>query len=210
MEEKILAWERMDIDKMDKAFRRNLINCLSGFKSANLLGTRSLTGKSNLAIFSQVFHVGANPPLMGVLFRPNVVPRHSLENIRNTGHFTLNQIHKGIYDEAHQTSARYERDESEFEAVGLTPEDYHGFPAPFVEEAKLKIGLVVKEMHTIQANQTVLIVGEIVSLRVPEQAVSEDGFIDLESLNTVTISGLDSYHSTSLIKRLPYAKKQDI
>lgn len=207
MEEKILAWERMDIDKMDKSYRRNLINCLSGYKSANLLGSHSLSGKANLAIFSQVFHVGANPPLMGVLFRPNVVPRHSLENIRNTGHFTLNQVHKGIYKAAHQTSARYERDESEFGAVGLTPENYHGFPAPFVEEAKLKIGLFVKETHTIQANQTVLIVGEVLSIRIPEAAVSEDGFINLEALDAVAVSGLDGYHSANLLDRLPYAKK---
>lgn len=197
----------MDIDKMEKTFRRNLINCLSGFKSANLLGSRSLDDKANLAIFSQVFHVGANPPLIGVLFRPDVVPRHSLENIKSTGHFTLNQIHQGIFREAHQSSARYERDESEFEAVGLTPENYHGFPAPFVKEAKLKIGLVVKEMHTIQANQTVIIVGEVVSLRVSEKAVADDGFIDHEVLESVAISGLDSYHSTKQIERIPYAKK---
>ena len=208
MEDNLLTWERLDIDKLDKSFRRNLINSLSGFKSANLLGSKSLEGHLNLAIFSQVFHIGANPPLLGVLFRPNVVPRHSLENIRNSRHFTLNHIHEGIYRNAHQTSARYDIQESEFEAVGLSPEIYQGFPAPFVKEAFIKIGLVVREMHTIQANQTVLIVGEVVSLRIPEKAVLEDGYVDLEALQTVTISGLDSYHTTRLIERLPYAKKQ--
>ncbi|MEZ4686869.1 MAG: flavin reductase, partial [Bacteroidia bacterium] len=167
MEEKLLSWDRSDIGMLDPAFRRNLINCISGFKAAQLLGSRSLEGQDNLAIFSQVIHVGANPPLMGVLFRPNVVPRHSLENIRSTQHFTLNHVHAGIYRQAHQTSARYERSESEFEAVGLSAEEYRTFPAPFVEEAFLKIGLIVREMHTIQANQTVLIVGEVLSLRVP-------------------------------------------
>jgi hypothetical protein len=34
-----------------------------------------------------------------------------------------------------------------------------------------------------------------------------DGFIDLENAGTITVSGLDSYHSTKKIERLSYAKK---
>ncbi|MFK7969574.1 MAG: flavin reductase family protein [Bacteroidia bacterium] len=207
MDEHVQAWGADDIRKLDKSYRRNLINCLSGFKSACLLGSQSLSGVNNLALFSQVFHVGANPPLMGVLFRPQVVPRHSLENVRANRFFTLNHVHQDIYPQAHQTSARYDADESEFDAVGLEAEMLPGFSAPFVKEAHIKIGLIAKEFHTILANQTQLVVGEVVSLSIPSKAVGEDGFVYLDRLNTVTISGLDRYHKTEALERLPYAKK---
>ncbi|MCJ8275234.1 MAG: flavin reductase family protein, partial [Bdellovibrionales bacterium] len=48
-----------------------LVNSLSGFKSANLVGTQSKDGQTNLAMFSSFFHLGANPPLMGFVLRPH-------------------------------------------------------------------------------------------------------------------------------------------
>ncbi|MCS7053720.1 MAG: flavin reductase, partial [Ignavibacterium sp.] len=80
--EKILDFERR--------YRINFVNSLSGFKSANLIGTISKSGITNLAIFSSVIHVGANPPLIGILFRPLSVPRHTYNNIKETGCFTIN------------------------------------------------------------------------------------------------------------------------
>ena len=41
---------------------------------------------------------------------------------------------------------------------------------------------------------------------VDDNAVAEDGFIDLQALETVAVTGLDSYHSTHKLARLPYAK----
>jgi len=59
--------------------RVNLINSLSGFKSANLLGTRASNGQENLSIVSSCFHLGADPALIGMIIRPHSVDRHSLE-----------------------------------------------------------------------------------------------------------------------------------
>ncbi|KKL86748.1 hypothetical protein LCGC14_1941590, partial [marine sediment metagenome] len=56
-------------------------------------------------------------------------------------------------------------------------------------------------------NGTELVIGEIIDLHVDDNAVQEDGFIDLASIHTVAVSGLDSYHTTQAIARLPYAKK---
>jgi len=36
--------------------------------------------------------------------------------------------------------------------------------------------------------------------------LQSDGFIDLENAETITCSGLDSYHKTQKIWRLSYAK----
>ena len=145
----------------EKLYRTNFVNSLSGFKSANLIGTASSEVKANLAIFSSVIHVGANPPMMGFLMRPVSVERHTYNNIKETGHFTINHINKEIYKQAHQTSASYEKDISEFDACGLTPEYTEIIKAPYVKESKIKIGLKFVEENEVKFNRTIFIVGEI-------------------------------------------------
>ncbi len=191
---------------LDKEYRRNLINCLSGFKSVCLCGTADKKGNTNLSLISSVIHVGANPPLMGMLMRPHTVRRDTIENINEVGFFTLNHLHKEILDRAHQASARYPKEVSEFEAVGLHTQKSQRHNAPYVEEAYLKIGLAVEEKIVLKSNKTLLIVGKIVELLIPEHIILADGFIDLEVIGTLTVSGLDSYHETKSIRRLPYAK----
>lgn len=195
-----------NILKFEKLYRTNLVNSLPGFKSANLIGTISNDGKTNLAIFSSVILVGANPPLMGFLMRPVSVERHTYNNIKRTNHYTINHISKEIFRQAHQTSARYEKDISEFDAVGLTPEYSENIKAPYVKESKIKIGLKFVEEQEIKSNGTIFIVGEIIEVILPEEVTAIDGFLDIEKANAVAISGLDSYNETKKIARLSYAK----
>lgn len=192
--------------EFEKFYRTNFINSLSGFKSANLIGTISKEGKTNLAIFSSVIHVGANPPMMGFLMRPVSVERHTYSNIKETGYFTINHINKEIYKQAHQTSARYNKDVSEFDACGLTPELSEIIKAPYVKESKIKIGLRFIEEQEIKFNRTIIIVGEIVEIILPDDVVEMDGYVDIEKAGTIAISSLDSYHATKRIARLTYAK----
>jgi len=194
------------IDEFDKLYRTNFINSLSGFKSANLIGTISKEGKTNLAIFSSVIHVGANPPMMGFLMRPVSVERHTYSNIKETGYFTINHIIKEIFKQAHQTSARYEKDVSEFDACGLTPEYTQTIKAPYVKESKIKIGCRFVEENQIKTNDTIFIVGEILEVIAPDDALMNDGYVDIEKAGTIVINGLDSYHDTKRIARLAYAK----
>ncbi|WP_421978321.1 flavin reductase family protein [Roseivirga seohaensis] len=193
-----------DILKLEQRFRTNLINCLSGFKTPHLIGTKSKLGITNLGLFTQVMHIGANPPLMGVLFRPHSVPRHTLENILETKEYTINLVHKAMMEQAHWTSARWEK--SEFEATGLTEYYSNNHFAPFVAESKIKIGLKFKEQHLITANKTILVIGEIKELIIEEELITSDGFLNIEAANTLAMTGLDSYHDTNSINRLAYAK----
>lgn len=194
------------IAEYEKQFRVNLVNSLSGFKSANLIGTISKDGKTNLAIFSSVIHVGANPPLIGMLVRPASVPRHTYTNIKDTGYFTINHTNKEIFKQAHQTSARYDQNFSEFDECGLTPEYSETVKAPYVKESKIKIGCRFVEEHLIKANDTIFIVGEIIEVIIPDDVLLNDGYVDIEKAGTIAISALDSYHETKRIARLSYAK----
>ncbi len=193
-----------DIEQFDKHFRTNFINSLTGFKSVALVGTKNQAGKTNLAIFSQIIHVGANPALLGILFRPHTVPRHTLENILDTHAFTVNHIAASFVAQAHHTSARW--DVSEFEACGLAPQYSENFSAPYVQQATIKIGMRLVERKGIEINHTILIIGSIEEVILPETVVADDGFVDLEAAGTVTCSGLDTYHTTSKIARFDYAK----
>lgn len=195
-----------DILDMPGEFRRNFINCLSGYKSVCLCGTIDFHRRTNLSIVSSVVHVGASPPLIGMVMRPHVVEKHTIENIDQTGYFTLSNITEDFYKEAHQTSARYPREESEFRAVGLN--EFYGekVPAPYVMEAPLKMGFSFKEKHKIMTNATTFIVGQLEEIFLPKHAIGEDGFLDLDILGSITVSGLDRYHRAEGIARLSYAK----
>lgn len=203
---KILHFSKEDIEGMDKRYRANFINSVTGYKSANLIGTIDNDGTTNLAVFSSVTHLGSHPPLIGFVTRPTIVPRHTYINIKETGMFTINHIHADIIKEAHQTSARYDASISEFDVTGLTPKFIQDYKAPFVKEAYIKIACRYVNEYTIQENNTVLVVGAIESIFLPEGIHTEDGWIDLGKANGVTINGLDSYAKPQLLDRLQYAK----
>lgn len=195
-----------DISNLEKRYRVQFINSLPGFKSANLIGTIDQDGITNLAVFSSVIHIGSNPPLMGFITRPTTVPRHTYLNIKTNGFFTINHIHSDIFKQAHQTSARYDADISEFDACGLTAEFSEGFMAPYVAESRVKLGLEFVEEHPIPANDTVLIIGKVKEVKIPKDAIGEDGYLYLDRTETTVISGLDSYYTADRIARLSYAK----
>ncbi len=195
------------LNELPERYRVNLINALSGFKSANLVATSSKSGELNIALFSSVFHVGANPALMGMLSRPHSVPRHTLENILETGDYTINSVSEDMLAQAHLCSARSDRSESEFSLSHLDAHIIKGFSAPAIAQSPLQIGLRLKETIPIQTNDTVLIIGEVQHIFVPDEALHSDGFIDHGVMRSLTISGLDAYHSTTSLGRLPYAKK---
>lgn len=199
-----------ELVNMPARYRTQVINSLSGFKSANLIGTSNKEGIHNLAIFSSVVHLGASPSLVGFITRPNTIVRHTLENIQQTKKFTINQVNDSFWQEAHQTSARYDAGECEFKKTGLTPQVIEGVNAPFVKESRLKYALKLKEIVPIQLNGTLLVIGEITDILCDEEAIKSDGYIDIESLNTVMVSGLDSYHTSKRLSRLSYAKPETL
>lgn len=198
-----------DIDNMPQRVRANFINSLSGFKSANLIGTRNANAVDNLAIVSSVFHIGAHPPLLGMIMRPHTVTRDTLQNIKDTGVYTINHVCSDIVSEAHQTSARYPSEESEFMHTGLTPILSEAVNAPYVKESNISLAMQVQDIQLIPINKTELVIGQVVEVFMADNYVCDDGYVDIESAKSVAISGLDAYHSTKNIDRLSYAKPDE-
>lgn len=195
-----------EIESMHHLYRINLINSCSGYKSANLIGTQSKDGQTNLAVFSSVIHLGSNPPLLGFVLRPDSVPRHTYENILETGVYTINHIHEDIIHEAHHTSAKYARDVSEFDVTGLMADFKNDFQAPFVKDSPVQIAMRFDSTLDIEVNGTKLIIGRIAAIYLNENGLSEDGFYDLSKVNVATINGLDTYAVPQNNERLGYQR----
>ena len=73
----ILNFNSEDLMALEKHKRAHFINSLGGFKSVSLVGTSDKEGNSNLAVFSSIFHIAANPPLIGLIFRPSTLSKSS-------------------------------------------------------------------------------------------------------------------------------------
>ena len=195
-----------ELEQMDRIKRLNLINSLSGYKSANLIGTKSPEGISNLTIISSLVHLSSSPAMVGFMQRPTTVPRHTYTNIVNTHNFTVNQVNKDFVASAHYTSAKFEQEESEFEKCGFTEEYKDNFYAPFVKHSHLKLSVrFVEEIH-IKASNTILMVGAIENIYLPGDVLLSDGQIDLNKMDAVCVSGLNNYHVAKHIASFSYAR----
>ena len=199
-------FSKADFKELNSRFKANLINSCTGYKSCNLLATRSKDGNGNLAIFNSVIHIGSNPPMLGFILRPLTVRRDSYNNFKSTGYFTVNQVSEAIYEKAHQTSAKYDEGTSEFTATGLTENYLDGFAAPYVAESSIKIGCSYTNEYEIKENGCLLVIGKIEHIYLPEELIHEDGWVQLDKANTISNVGLDGYALPKIIDRLSYAK----
>ncbi len=199
-----------DIENFHHIYRINLINSCSGYKSANLIGTKSNDGIENVAVFSSVTHIGSNPPLLGFFLRPTTVLRNTYENIKSTGCYTINHIHEDILSDAHHTSAKYDANISEFDQTDLRSEYKNGFEAPFVKNAPLQLAMSYVEEYPIKANNTILVIGKINGIYLNQEVLDDDGFINLSKAKIATINGLDGYAIPKLKTRFGYQRPKPI
>jgi flavin reductase (DIM6/NTAB) family NADH-FMN oxidoreductase RutF len=195
-----------EIQSWDRFIRANFINTLSGFKSLSLIGTVNKAGVSNLAAFSNIVHLGADPALIGFINRPLEAAPHTLKNIQETGFCTVNLVTESMCNQAHQTSAKYPEGVSEFEMTGLTEEYREGWKAPFVEESPVQYLLKFEQVIPIELNGTFLVIGSLQAAFVPAEIQEEDGFLDLAKVEILTSLGTSGYYKTEKISKLPYAK----
>ena len=195
-----------DWAKREGRYWATFFNTLSGPRSVVMIGTQDNEGIGNIGLFNSLVHLGANPPLLGFVLRPTTAARHTYENILATGCYTVNHGIQSRIEDTHQTSAKYEAHQDEFEACGWSKSFIDGFEAPFIAEAPIQIGLRFEDEHFISQNDTRFIVGRIEHVRIDEQFIGNDGFIDTANADTLLSSGLDAYHTHKLLKRMPYAK----
>ncbi|GAB5556463.1 MAG: flavin reductase [Schleiferiaceae bacterium] len=199
-----------EIRELDRIYRLNLINSISGIKPANLIGTVSPEGINNVAIFSSVVHLGSNPPQLGMIMRPQTPDiKDTYRNIKESGFYTINHVTADFHKKAHYTSAKLSREESEFDRMKLTPEIIKDFAAPFVGESPVKMGMKLLEFIDLP-NGCILTIGEVERLIVKDTALLKNGQLDLSEYGNVGISGLNSYYKLTALDTLPYVREDEI
>ena len=202
----MIHYSKEQLTLLNSRFRANLINSCTGYKSSNLLATKSQEGITNVAIFNSVVHIGSNPPMLGFILRPLTVKRNTYENFKASGYFTVNQIPSNIIKKAHETSAKYDGDVSEFAKTHLTEEYINEFQAPFVKESHIKLGCRYINEYEIKENGCLIIIGEVLDLYLPKDIINEDGWVQLDKVDTTAIIGLDGYALPRLLDRFSYAR----
>lgn len=195
-----------DIENLEHLYKINLINSCSGYKSANLIGSISKDGNENVAVFSSVTHIGSSPAMFGFFMRPTTVIRNTYENLKETGFYTINHIHKSITEDAHHTSAKYETPVSEFDVTDLNSEYKNNFIAPFVKNAPIQLAMQFVEEYNIKANGTILVIGKVIGLFVNDNLIEKDGFINLAKAEVAAINGLDGYAVPNSNSRYGYQR----
>ena len=194
-----------EIERMEKVYRLNLVNSLSGIKPVNLIGTISKKKITNLAVISSVVHLSSSPALLGFMLRPNTVPRHTYDNIHETGEYSINMVNSNLTDKAHYTSAKFHDFQSEFEECGLSAQFFKNSEAPCVAESPIKILLKFEEEYFIKSSGTILMVGSVQTVYLPQNAIDTDGMIDIEALQAAGVSGLNTYYNVTKKATYTYA-----
>lgn len=85
------------------------------------VSTESKIGHPNLSPFSFFMAGGSNP--ISLAFSPSVGShgeKDTLSNIRETGEFVVNLVHRQMAEQMNATSERFPPEVSEFEVAGLT------------------------------------------------------------------------------------------
>ena len=205
-----MHFTRDQINDLEKIKKINLINSCSGYKSANLIGTISKEGITNVAVFSSVTHLGSNPPTLGFILRPTTVPRDTYKNILESGVFTINHIFEDIIEDAHHTSAKYEEAISEFDITALEDEYHNDCIAPFVKGSPVQMEMRFVEQYHIKSNNVIHIIAEIKNLYVKDDILQEDGFLDLAKGKVAAINGLDAYAVAKNNSRFNYQRPKKL
>jgi len=195
------------ISQMDKIEKLNLINSCTGYKSANLIATKSIDGNNSVAIFNNVTHIGNSPSLIGFIVHPTTLPQDTYKNIMETGYFTVNHITIDMIADAHNTSTHSGSGVSEFDKTNLEVEYKDGFNIPFVKKSPVQLYCKFVNEYIIKENETIHIIASIEHIFFDRDLQHKDGWIQLDKGNIVTLNGVDGYFLPKLIDRIKPAKQ---
>ena len=185
--------------------QKEIRNKCHGVKTPFLLGSE-FNGFPNLTLVSNVFHIGASPHLIGIIFRPDTVERHGLENIRSSKRFSLNSCGIDAIEDVHQTSARYPREVSEFDACGFNKKLY--LNTPYISSAQMAIFLELESEMKIAANGTHLVIGRVQDILINDELLCNEK-IDFSKLYDHAVIGLNEYVRSEKLFSLSYAKPNE-
>ena len=165
------------------------------------VSTVSDAGVTNLAPFSFFNAVGANPPTL--VFCPvnkrDGSFKDSLANVIDNGEFVVNVVSYDLGDTMFQTAAEFDKEISEFEAVGI-----ESVPSVCVQPPRVAKSLAQFEcrrnrvIHLAEGKAGAnIVIGDIVRVHVADGVMDEARKVDSDVLNAIGRMGGAHYTKTS-------------
>ncbi|MBE0644509.1 MAG: flavin reductase [Bacteroidetes bacterium] len=162
-----------------------------------LVSSLDAEGRYNLSPFSFFNAFGANPPVIVVspAYRgKDGTPKHSFENIRDTGEFTVSAVSHAMVEQISLASSDYERGVDEFVKSGFTKLPSRIVAPPGVAESPFVIECRLLHHYDTGGlpGSGNLMIAEVVMFHVRESAFTGDR-IDPRRLDLVARMGYNWY-----------------
>ncbi|MFC9787252.1 flavin reductase family protein [Rhodococcus sp. NPDC127528] len=148
------------------------------------VSTRGADGSTNLAPYSFFTVASTDPPVVQFT---SVTRKDSLRNIEESGEFVVNLATASLIDRVNASSAVFDADVSEFDAVGLTPEPSDSVRPPRVAESPVAIECGLHRV--IAVGNSFVVMGAVRAISVRTDALAEDGLPDFAAIAPVSRLG---------------------
>lgn len=168
------------------------------------VSTISKEGVANLAPFSFFIVGGANPPSLA--FSPVVgsagQEKDSLRNVRDTGEFVVNLVHREMADGMNRASASLPPHESEWDLCGFATLPSERVRPARVAESRVQFECRLFQIveHGTEAGAARYVIGEIVMAHIATPLVKE-GKIDATAVESIARLGGPHYIDMGNLER---------
>lgn len=161
------------------------------------VSTKDELGNLNLAPYSFFNAFSSNPPILVFSSNRKVTDnttKDTLHNVRVTKKAVINAVSYPIVRQMSLSSVEFPSGISEFEKVGLTPQDSVVIDVPGVKESPVNMECVVKEVITLGEHGGAghLIICEVVHISIDENMFTE-GKLDPNKLDLMGRLGRNYY-----------------
>ena len=189
-----------DCAELSPAEAYRLLNHVVSPRPIAFVSTLSADGIPNLAPFSYFMAGGLNPP--SIAFSPTTnrhgQPKDTLQNIRDTGEFTINVVSEGMQNGVNIASLDFESSISEWERAGFNPAPTHKVRPARVAESLMAIECRLFQIvsHGTGASAANYVIGEVVYFHIAPKLMV-NGEIDPTQIQYLSRMGGDWYDRVS-------------
>ncbi|WP_415973303.1 flavin reductase family protein [Rhodococcus sp. 077-4] len=141
------------------------------------ISTVSADGVANLAPYSFFTVSSTEPPVVQFT---SVTRKDSLRNIEATGEFVVNLATAPLVDQVNSSSAGFDHDVSEFEALGIESEPSAVVRPPRVAAAPIAIEATLHRV--VEVGNCFVVMGTVLALSVRPEFLAEDGLPEFEAI----------------------------
>jgi flavin reductase (DIM6/NTAB) family NADH-FMN oxidoreductase RutF len=167
------------------------------------VSTVNQKGDRNLAPFSFFMAGGANPP--SICFSPSLnsmgIEKDSLRNVRETGEFVINTVHREMAMGMVQTSASLAPDVSEWESTNFLPLPSIVVRPPRVAESLAQLECRLHEIvhHGDGPTSARYVIGEVVYFHA-SSALFDGDQVDTQKIDLIGRMGGSGYIDTASLE----------